>query len=61
MTGYPEFYQYCDEVGLTVWQDVIPLGTANISQEETFVERIYAEAVAAIRERRNHPCLILIE
>ena len=40
----PEFYQYCDEAGLTVWQDVIPLGTANISQDEAFVERIYAEA-----------------
>ena len=57
----PEFYQYCNEAGLTVWQDVIPLGTANISQDRAFVERIYAEAVAAIRERRNHPCLILIE
>ncbi|WP_146528686.1 glycoside hydrolase family 2 protein [Novipirellula artificiosorum] len=57
----PEFYQYCDEVGLTVWQDVIPLGTANISQEKAFVERIYAEAEATIKERRNHPSLILIE
>jgi beta-mannosidase len=57
----PEFYQYCDEAGLTVWQDVIPLGTANISQEKAFVERIYAEAVAVVKERRNHPCLILIE
>ena len=57
----PEFYQYCNEAGLTVWQDVIPLGTANISQKKTFVERIYAEAVAVIKERRNHPCLILIE
>ncbi|WP_413430948.1 glycosyl hydrolase 2 galactose-binding domain-containing protein [Crateriforma spongiae] len=57
----PEFYQYCDEAGLTVWQDVIPLGTANISQEPSFVERIYREAVTVIKERRNHPCLILIE
>ena len=57
----PEFYQYCDEAGLTVWQDVIPLGTANISQEAAFVERIYQEAEAAVIERRNHPCLILLE
>lgn len=57
----PEFYQYCNEAGLTVWQDVIPLGTANISQNPAFVERVYQEAEAAIRERRNHPCLILIE
>ncbi len=57
----PEFYQYCNEAGLTVWQDVIPLGTANISQNADFVERIYREAEVAIIERRNHPCLILIE
>ncbi|MCM2369260.1 glycoside hydrolase family 2 protein [Aporhodopirellula aestuarii] len=57
----PEFYQYCNEAGITVWQDVIPLGTANLSQDEAFIERIYEEAVAVIRERRNHPCLILIE
>ena len=57
----PEFYEYCNEAGLTVWQDVIPLGTANISQDPAFVERIYQEAEAAIIERRNHPCLILIE
>jgi beta-mannosidase len=57
----PEFYQYCNEAGLTVWQDVIPLGTANISQNAEFLERIYQEAEAAIKQRRNHPCLILIE
>ncbi len=57
----PEFYEYCNEAGLTVWQDVIPLGTANISQDPAFVERIYQEAEAAIIQRRNHPCLILIE
>lgn len=57
----PEFYQYCDELGITVWQDVIPLGTANISQKPEFVERIYQEAEAVIKGRRNHPCLILIE
>jgi len=37
------------------------LGTANISQDADFVERIYQEAEAAIKQRRNHPCLILIE
>jgi len=57
----PEFYEYCSEAGITVWQDVIPLGTANISQDPALVERIYTEAVAAVKERRNHPCLILLE
>jgi len=57
----PEFYQLCNEAGLTVWQDVIPLGTANIPKDRKFLERIYQEAVAVIKERRNNPCLILLE
>ncbi len=57
----PEFYELCDRLGLTVWQDVIPLGTANIPQDEATIERIYQEAEAVVRERRNHPCLILLE
>ncbi|MFC2112532.1 glycoside hydrolase family 2 protein [Bacteroidota bacterium] len=57
----PEFYELCNEAGLTVWQDVIPLGTANIPKDRAFLENIYEEAVAVIKEIRNNPCLILIE
>ncbi len=57
----PEFYQMCNEAGLTVWQDVIPLGTGNMPRDQEFLDGVIAEGVAVIKERRNHPCLILIE
>ncbi|MBK1878960.1 glycoside hydrolase family 2 protein [Pelagicoccus mobilis] len=56
-----EFYELCNEAGLTVWQDVVPLGTGNLPKDEAFLDGIIEEAVAVIKERRNHPCLIMIE
>ncbi|WP_218972209.1 glycoside hydrolase family 2 protein [Labilibaculum filiforme] len=57
----PEFYQYCDEMGMTVWQDMIPLGTGNIPTEEENLAEIFNEGVKVIKERRNHPSLIMME
>ncbi|ANQ47549.1 beta-galactosidase [Flammeovirga sp. MY04] len=57
----PEFYQYCDEMGITVWQDIIPLGTGNIPTEREKLTEIYNEAVKVVKERRNHPSLIMME
>ncbi len=57
----PEFYQYCDEMGITVWQDIIPLGTGNIPNEEEKLAEIFNEGVRVIKERRNHPSLIMME
>ncbi|MBR8534022.1 hypothetical protein KDU71_00490 [Carboxylicivirga sediminis] len=57
----PEFYQYCDEMGMTVWQDMIPLGTGNIPDEEERLAEIFNEGVRVIKERRNHPSLIMME
>ena len=57
----PEFYQLCNEAGITVWQDVIPLGTGNLPRDKKFLDGTIAEAVAVIKERRNNPSLILIE
>ncbi|KXX69085.1 beta-galactosidase [Flammeovirga sp. SJP92] len=57
----PEFYQYCDEMGITVWQDMIPLGTGNIPTERAQLTEIFDEAVKVIKERRNHPSLIMME
>ncbi|KAA3659642.1 MAG: beta-galactosidase, partial [Calditrichaeota bacterium] len=47
--------------GLTVWQDIIPLGTGNLPRDEAYLQGTIAEAIAVIKERRNHPCLILLE
>ncbi len=57
----PEFYQYCDEMGITVWQDIIPLGTGNIPDKEEVLAEIFNEGVRVIKERRNHPSLIMME
>ncbi|GHB75012.1 glycoside hydrolase family 2 protein [Persicitalea jodogahamensis] len=57
----PEFYEYCDRAGLTVWQDVIPLGTGNVPQDREFIDRTIGEGIAVIKERRNHPSLIMME
>ncbi|NMH89670.1 beta-mannosidase [Flavivirga algicola] len=57
----PEFYQYCDEMGITVWQDIIPLGTGNIPDKEEKLAEIFNEGVRVIKERRNHPSLIMME
>ncbi len=57
----PEFYELCNEAGLTVWQDMIPLGTGNIPQDREKINAIMAEAASVIKERRNHPSLIMME
>ncbi len=57
----PEFYEMCDRAGLTVWQDVIPFGTGNIPQDKEFIDITIQEGIAVIKERRNHPSLIMIE
>jgi len=57
----PEFYELCNEAGLTVWQDMIPLGTGNIPKDRKKLGEIFNEAVAVIKERRNHPSLIMME
>lgn len=57
----PEFYQYCDEMGMTVWQDMIPLGTGNISYDEENLVEIFNEGIKVVKERRNHPSLIMME
>jgi len=56
-----EFYEICDELGLTIWQDVVPLGTGNLKKDEAFLNGIIEEAVQVIKVRRNHPSLIMIE
>ncbi|SFF68450.1 beta-mannosidase [Salegentibacter agarivorans] len=57
----PEFYQYADEMGITIWQDIIPLGTGNIPMEEENIAEIFNEGVKVLKERRNHPSLIMME
>ena len=56
-----EFYELCDELGITVWQDLIPLASVRLPQDKAFRDATYAEAVSVIKQLRNHPCLVLLE
>ncbi|MFD1315196.1 glycoside hydrolase family 2 protein [Namhaeicola litoreus] len=57
----PLFYQLCNEAGITVWQDVLPLASLSLPKDEEFKQAVYAEAIASVKEQRNHPCIVLLE
>ena len=60
-TEIPLFYQLCDEVGITVWQDLIPISGHPLIRDEEFKEAVFQEAISVLKQRRNNPCLVLIE
>ena len=57
----PEFYELCDSLGLTVWQDMIPLGSGNIPKERSYIDKVLQTGISVAKERRNHPCYVMME
>ncbi len=57
----PYFYELCNEAGITVWQDVLPLASLSLPKEEAFKKAVFKEAIASVKEQRNHPCIVLLE
>lgn len=53
-----EFYNLCDRFGILVWQD-FPYGCAYYPDTGEYADAARAEATAAVRRIRNHPCLAL--
>ena len=53
-----EFFDYCDENGMLVWQDFM-LACEIPPQDDEFCRRIEEEAVAVVTKLRNHPSLAL--
>ncbi len=53
-----DFYDICDDLGILVWQD-FPYACAYYPDTGEYAEAARAEAVAAVRRIRNHPCLAL--
>ena len=51
-----EFFDFCDEKGILVWQD-FAMACANYPQDDNFAKTLYREAEWVIREYRNHPSL----
>ncbi|HEX2911595.1 MAG TPA: glycoside hydrolase family 2 protein [Chloroflexia bacterium] len=52
------FYDICDELGLLVWQDFM-FACGLYPAYDWFQQSVKAEAEAAIRRLRHHPCLAL--
>ncbi len=57
----PHFYEICDSLGLTVWQDMVPLGSGNIPKDKERTDRIIESGIYVAKERRNYPSLIMME
>ncbi|NLB94515.1 MAG: glycoside hydrolase family 2 protein [Armatimonadetes bacterium] len=54
----PEFYDFCDEFGILVWQDFM-FSFAEHPDTEEFAAAVGREAHAVVARLRNHPCLAL--
>mgnify|MGYP001791539532 FL=1 len=57
----PLFYQLCDEAGITVWQDVVPLASLSLPKDDEFKQAVFDEAIHLVKKQRNHPSLVLLE
>ncbi len=53
-----DFYTLCDNLGILVWQD-FPYACAYHPDTGEYADAARAEATAAVRRIRNHPCLAL--
>lgn len=53
-----EFYDYCDKMGVMIWQD-FSMACHAYPQDEWFQKLLKEEAVTVIKQRRQHPCIVL--
>jgi len=53
-----EFYDFCDENGIMVWQD-FGMACGIYPQTERFCRMIEEEAVSVVKRLRNHACLAI--
>lgn len=53
------FFDYCDEIGLTVWQDLLFACGPYPLYDHAFVASIEAETRDNVRALRHHPCIAL--
>ena len=52
------FYNYCDELGLFVWQDFM-FACNPYPGDAAFLHNVQQEAVEQVKRLRNHPCIAL--
>ncbi len=60
-TEVEEFYEICDSLGMTVWQDLLPIASVYMPENEEFYLATLKEAEACLKQIRHHPCLIMLE
>ena len=53
-----EFFDYCDENGIAVWQD-FAMACATYPKEDVFLSAIKKEAESVIRNYRHHPSIFV--
>ena len=51
-----DFFNYCDEHGIMVWQD-FAMACQMYPQNEGFMKKLQLEAEWVVKELRDHPCL----
>ncbi len=56
----PLFYKLCNEAGITVWQDMGMINN-DVVQDEKIKQEAFKGVIGALKDRRNHPCNIIIE
>jgi beta-galactosidase/beta-glucuronidase len=52
------FYEYCDQVGLLVWQDFM-FGCGQYPAHDKFVASVKEEAEQAVTRLRDHPSVVI--
>ena len=53
-----EFYSLCDKYGILVTQDFLMACGTYPEEDDSFIEKLKAEAAEAAIRLRNHPCLV---
>ncbi len=53
-----DFYDICDELGITVWTN-FPFATQVFSSDEIYLNKVYKECAEIVKDRRNHPSTIM--
>lgn len=52
------FYEFCDEMGLLVWQDFM-FGCSMYPGDPEFLQNVRAEAIDNVTRLRNHPSIVI--
>lgn len=53
-----EFYELCDQLGITNWTN-FTFATQEFRHDREYLELVEKEIVATVKERRNHPSMIM--